>query len=36
MARILVREKCFVGYSKLFRRGYEIFAHCGVNVEQEK
>jgi CIC family chloride channel protein len=26
MARVLVREKCFIGYSKLFQDGYESFA----------
>jgi hypothetical protein len=26
IARVLVREKCFVGYSKLFQEGYESFA----------
>ncbi|MCS5880333.1 hypothetical protein LNP17_05760 [Klebsiella variicola subsp. variicola] len=25
-ARVLVREKCFIGYSKLFQDGYESFA----------
>jgi hypothetical protein len=26
MAVFLVREKCFIGYSKLFQEGYESFA----------
>ncbi|MDU7647730.1 MAG: hypothetical protein E7K17_05325 [Klebsiella michiganensis] len=26
IARVLVREKCFVDYSKLFQEGYESFA----------
>jgi hypothetical protein len=26
IARVLVREKCFIGYSKLFQDGYESFA----------